>query len=115
MGLYLVGVVLVRAGIRANLMEINRTLAGGDSNLQSSPIPASLRRESRPAAETNWKDQPLAVAALAVAGTAILMVTVVIPIWDKEKDNQIVELKTEPTKLKSELDDLRGQLDRMVS
>jgi len=114
-GLYLVGVVLVRAGIRANLMEINRTLAGGDSNLQSSPIPASLRREPRPAAETNWKDQPLAVAALAVAGTAILMVTVVIPIWDKAKDNQIADLKTEPTKLRSELDSLRGQLDRMVS
>src|SRR5205807_3151474 len=58
---------------------------------------------------------PLAVAAIAVAGTIILMVTAVIPIWDKEKDNQIAELKTEPIKLKNELRDLRGQLDRMES
>src|SRR5438046_2152473 len=59
MGLYLMDVVLVRAKIKANLIKINRTLTKGDSNLQSSPIPTSLRREPKPATETNWKDQPL--------------------------------------------------------
>jgi hypothetical protein len=114
-GLYLLGMGLIHAGIRGNLMDINRTLAGGDTNLQTSPIPPSPRRGRRPAPEPNWKDRPLAVAAITVAGTIILMVTAVIPIWDKEKDNQIAELKTEPTKLKNELGDLRGQLDRMES
>ncbi len=114
-GLYLVGLGLIRATIRANLMEIKRTLAGGDTNLQTSAVPPSPRHRDSPALETNWKDQPLAVAAITVAGTIILMVTAVIPIWDKEKDNQIAELKSEPTKLKNELDSLRGQLDRMVS
>jgi hypothetical protein len=114
-GLYLLGLGLIRAGIRANLIETNRTLAGGGTNLQTSPIPPSPRRRRSPAPETNWKDRPLAVAAITVAGTIILMVTAVIPIWDKAKDNQIAELKTEPTKLKNELDDLRGQLDRMES
>ena len=111
-GLYLVGWALIKAGIRGNLMEVNRTLAGGDSKL---PIPPSSTNERGPTPERNWKDQPLAVAALAVAGTTILMVTAIIPIWDKEKDNQIAELKTEPTKLKNELQDLRDQLNRMES
>ena len=114
-GLYLVGLALIHAGIRGNLMETNRILAGGDTTLQTSPIPPSPRRTRRPAPETNWRDQPLAVAAIAVAGTIILMVTAVIPVWDKEKDNHIAELKTESTKLKNELHDVRGQLDRMES
>ena len=112
---YLVPLLLIRAGLRADLMQTNRILAGTDTNPPTSTIPPWPRRRRRPAPETNWKDQPLAVAAIAVAGTIILMVNAVIPIWDKEKDNQIAELKTEPTKLKNELDGLRGQLDRMES
>ncbi len=111
--LYLVGLGLYRAGIRANLMELNRTLAAGEINPRTSPIPPPPPGGPEPAPETNWKDRPLAVAAISAASTALFMVTVVIPIWDKEKDNQIAELKTEPTKLKTELHDLRGQLDRM--
>jgi len=113
LGLYLVGLGLVHATIRGNLTEINRTLAGGDTNLQTSPIPPGPRRKRKPTPDTNWKDKPLAVAATAVAGTIIFMVTAVTPILDKEKDNQIAELKAEPTKLKNEVGDLRGQLDRM--
>ena len=114
-GLYLLGLGLFHAGIRGNLTETNRTLAGGDTNLQTSAIPPPQRPRHRPAPERNWKDQPLAVAAIVGAGTIIFMVTAVIPIWDKEKDNQIAELKTEPTKLKNELHDLRDQLNRMES
>jgi hypothetical protein len=113
--LYLVGLGLIRAGIWANLTELNRTLAGGEINPRTSPIPTAPPGRPAPAPETNWKDRPLAVAAISAAGTALFMVTVVIPIWDKEKDNQIAELKTEPTKLKNELGDLRGQLNRMES
>jgi hypothetical protein len=114
-GLYLAGLGLFKAGIRGNLMDVNRTLAGGDTTVQPSPISPSPRGRRRPTPERNWKDQPLAVAAIVGAGTIIFMVTAVIPIWDKEKDNQIAELKIEPTKLKNELNDLRGQLNRMES
>src|SRR5882724_3250323 len=61
-GLYLLGLGLIRAGIRGNLTETNRILAGGDTTLQTSPIPSSPRRTRSPGSETNWKDQPLAVA-----------------------------------------------------
>src|SRR5260370_21077137 len=114
-GLYLLIVSLIRSGLRGNLLEVNRTLVGGDPTLQTSPIPPSPRPSRTPATGTNWKDQPLALAAIAVAGTIILMVTAVIPIWDKEKDNQIAELKVEPTRLKNELDGLRGERNRLES
>lgn len=114
-GLYLLSLGLIHAGIRANLMEITGTLAGGDPQLQTSPIPTSPRGKDTPINEVNWKDRPLAVAAITVAGTIILMVTAVIPIWDKQKDNQIAELRIEPTKLKNELNDIREQLNRMES
>lgn len=43
--------------------------------------------------------------------TATFFVTVVIPIWDKEKDNQIADLKKEPATLKSEREQLAKQLE----
>src|SRR5437762_3352402 len=43
-GLYLLGLGLVHAGIRGNLAETNRILAGGDTSVQTSPIPPSPRR-----------------------------------------------------------------------
>jgi len=115
-GFYLLALGLFHAGIRANLTEINRTLAGSDTNLQTSAIPPPPHPQGvGPPPERNWRDHPLAVAAIVVAGTIILMVTAIFPIWDKEKDNQIAELKVEPTKLKNELDGLRSERNRLES
>jgi hypothetical protein len=114
-GFYLVPLLLIRAGLRADLMQTNSILAGTDANPLTSTIPPLPPRRRRLLPKSTWKDQPLVVATLAVAGTTILMFTAVIPTWLKEKDNEIAELKTEPTKLKSELDALRGQLNRMES
>src|SRR6266481_2411932 len=52
-GLYLLGLGLVHAGIRGNLTETNRILAGGDTTLQASHIPPSPHRRRRPTPETN--------------------------------------------------------------
>jgi len=60
----------------------------------------------------SWKDHPLAVAAATAAATTAVFFTAIIPTWMKLKDNEIETLKTEPTRLKSELDDIRGQLQR---
>src|SRR5260370_31136210 len=63
----------------------------------------------------SWKDHPLAVAAGTAAATTALFFTAIIPTWTKLKDNEIATLKTEPARLKSERDDLSGQLRRMES
>src|SRR5436309_854568 len=63
----------------------------------------------------SWKDQPLAIAAGTAAATAALFFTAVIPTLEKLKDNEIASLKTEPAKLRSEVNDLNEQLRRMES
>jgi hypothetical protein len=104
-GFYLFLFALIQAGLRANLRDSNQLLAGTDSTPQISTIPTPARRTRKPFPERTWRDHPLFVATVAVAGTVYLMFTAVIPTWLKEKDNQIAELKTEPIKLRSELDD----------
>jgi hypothetical protein len=81
----------------------------------------------------SWKDHPLAVASVSIAGTTALILTVmfsaVIPTWLRSKDNEIaakeaqigdlngrmVNLEAEPTRLKNELGELGGQLKKMES
>ncbi len=111
--LYLVLLGLIHASLRGDLIQTNRILAATDTNLRTSTVPPLPRRGRKP--PQTWKDQPLAVATVAIVGTLIVMFTAVIPTWLKEKDNEIAILKTEPTRLKTELDDLNGQLRRMES
>ncbi len=116
--LYLFFLGLIQGSLRGDLRETNRTLSGSDSNRQTStipPSPPSPRRRYKPVRERTWKDHPLVVATVAIVGTTYLMFTAVIPTWLREKDNEIATLKTEPTRLKNELDDVSGQLRRMES
>lgn len=63
----------------------------------------------------SWKEHPTGIAVTAFAATLTFCVTVVIPIWDKEKDNEIASLKREPTALKAELDKLKAQIELIES
>jgi hypothetical protein len=63
----------------------------------------------------SWKEHPTAIAATSIAATLTFCVTVIIPIWDKEKDNRIRDLSGEPAKLKTELADLGTQIEIVES
>jgi hypothetical protein len=116
--LYLFLLGIIQGSLRGDLMETNRLLAGTDINKKILPSPCRKSRGRRkPISEMTWNDNPFVIAVKSSAATvtvcATLVFTVILPTWDRAKDNQISTLKTEPTKLKNELDDIRGQLNRM--
>lgn len=72
----------------------------------------------------SWQENPFAVAVTTcvttIAISATIVFTAVIPTWLKSKENeiaaqqaQILSLQAEPTKLKSEREELTGQLRKM--
>ena len=61
----------------------------------------------------NWKHHPLAVPILIFAGTMTFCFTIVMPIWDRIKDNEIATLREEPKQLKAKLNGITAQLDQV--
>jgi hypothetical protein len=112
---YLFVLGFIHAALRGDLIQTNRTLAGTDINKQISRIARPPRHRRKSVSEGTWRDRPLVVATGTAAATIALFFTAVIPTWEKLKDNEIAALKTEPTRLKSELDAVTGQLRRMES
>jgi hypothetical protein len=60
-----------------------------------------------------WKRHPLAVPILTFAGTMTFCFTIVMPIWDRIKDNEIAKLRDEPKQIKARLDGITRQLDQV--
>ena len=60
-----------------------------------------------------WKRHPLAVPILTFAGTMTFCFTIVMPIWDRIKDNEIATLREEPNQLRARLDGVTRQLDQV--
>src|SRR5204862_2282857 len=63
--------------------------------------------------QMSWKHHPLAVPILTFAGTMTFCFTIVMPIWDRIKDNEIATLRAEPAQLKARLDGITQQLDHI--
>jgi hypothetical protein len=61
----------------------------------------------------SWKHHPLAVPILTFAGTMTFCFTIIMPIWDRIKDNEIATLREEPKQLKARLDGITRQLDQV--
>ena len=64
-------------------------------------------------AQMNWTRHPLAVPILTFAGTMTFCFTIVMPIWDRMKDNEIATLREEPKQLKAKLDGVTKQIDQV--
>lgn len=60
-----------------------------------------------------WTRHPLAVPILMFAGTLTFCFTIVMPLWDRIKDNEIATLREEPKQLKAKLDGITRQLDQV--
>lgn len=82
-------------------------------NPNRQPIPASAGSTvSSHKISNNWRDHPLAIAAVSASATALLFISVVIPIWNKAELNKIENLRARIEPIENELKALRSKHDK---